>query len=159
LKFFLLRVDPHKRMLFNPEESIDLHGFTATFIQYVHARIQSVLRKEGWDTAESKAGNFRHAAEALIQATPLLPLEKSLLVLLEQYPGIIESAGFAHDPSLVANYAFRLGQVFNSFYAEHSIAREGDPAKKALRLAISRLTGHVLSSAMGLLGIRVPDRM
>ena len=145
LKFFLLRVDPRKRMLFNPEESIDLHGFTATFIQYVHARIKSVLRGQ-------TLGDFSSCGT-------LAPLEKELLILLEQYPSTIVAAGASHDPSLIAGFAFRLGQVFNSFYAEHSIAREADPSRKALRLALAMMTGNVLKSAMGLLGIGVPERM
>lgn len=146
LKFFLLRVDPRKRMIFNPEESIDLHGFTATFIQYVHARIKSILRKEG-----------KAALTAVEQ--PLLKLEKDLLLLIEQYPDTIETAGKDHDPSLLANYAFRLGQVFNSFYAEHSIGNAENAEKKQLRLALSEMTANVLKSSMGLLGIRVPERM
>ena len=145
LKFFLLRVDPRKRMLFNPEESIDLHGFTATFIQYVHARIKSVLRGQ-------TIGDFG-------SVSALAPLEKDLLILLEQYPSTISAAGASHDPSLIAGFAFRLGQVFNSFYAEHPIAREVDPSRKALRLALAMMTGNVLKSAMGLLGIGVPERM
>ncbi|TDW97255.1 arginine--tRNA ligase [Dinghuibacter silviterrae] len=145
LKFFLLRVDPRKRMLFNPEESIDLHGFTATFIQYVYARIRSVLRKEG-----APAGGF---------STALLPLEKELLVVLEQFPSVVETAGSDHDPSLIANYAFRLGQVFNSFYAEHSIGNAENPAKRHLRLGLAQMTGNVLAFALSLLGIAVPERM
>ena len=147
LKFFLLRVDPRKRMLFNPEESIDLHGFTATFIQYVHARIKSVLRKEG-------------AFEAgFATALPLLKLEKELLLILEQFPSVIETAGHDHDPSLLANYAFRLAQTFNSFYAEHSIGNAENPAKRSLRLGLAQMTGNVLAFAMQLLGISVPERM
>ncbi len=163
LKFFLLRVDPKKRMIFNPEESIDLHGFTATFIQYVHARIKSILRKEGKvDRATLAEGitNLPVAATPLLTSIPVLyKLEKDLLIALEQYPGIIETAAVTHDPSLVAGYAFRLGQTFNSFYAEHSIAGAETPEKKLLRLAISEMTSHVLKSSMGLLGIRVPERM
>lgn len=159
LKFFLLRVDPKKRMIFNPEESIDLHGYTATFVQYVHARIRSILRKEG----KVQEGDL--LLVSAIPATdpesplPLLKLEKELLIILEQYPGVIETAGKEHDPSMIANYAFRLGQVFNSFYAEHSIANAEKPAKRMLRLALAEMTGNVLASSMGLLGIRVPERM
>jgi arginyl-tRNA synthetase len=163
LKFFLLRVDPKKRMIFNPEESIDLHGFTATFIQYVHARIRSILRKEGKvDRATLSEGitNLPVAATPLLTSIPVLyKLEKELLIILEQYPGIIETAAATHDPSLVARYAFRLGQTFNSFYAEHSIMGAETPEKKVLRLALSEMTSHVLKSAMALMGIRVPERM
>jgi arginyl-tRNA synthetase len=89
----------------------------------------------------------------------LYKLEKELLIALEQYPGMIEGAAVTHDPSLIAGYAFRLGQLFNSFYAEHSIMGAETPEKKVLRLALSEMTSHVLKSAMGLLGIRVPERM
>ncbi|HTJ14829.1 MAG TPA: arginine--tRNA ligase [Dinghuibacter sp.] len=148
LKFFLLRVDPRKKMLFNPEESIDLHGFTATFVQYVHARIKSVLRREAFAGAVAPA-----------DALPLLPLEKELLVALEQFPSIVSNAGVEHDPSLVAGYAFRLGQIFNSFYAAHSIGSAESSGKRTLRLALAQMTGNVLAFAMGLLGIEVPERM
>ena len=159
LKFFLLRVDPKKRMIFNPEESIDLHGFTATFVQYVHARIRSILRKEG--KAQAVNPGLMPDIESFESENPLplLKLEKELLITLEQYPGVIETAGKEHDPSQLAGYAFKLGQVFNSFYAEHSIGNAENPAKKQLRLALAEMTGNVLASSMGLLGIRVPERM
>jgi arginyl-tRNA synthetase len=150
LKFFLLRVDPKKKMLFNPEESIDLHGFTATFIQYAYARIRSIFRKEG------AAGGG--AAVALV-GTDLLPLEKALLVALEKYSTVIEQAGAEMSPSLIATYAFQLAQAFNSFYNVHSVANAETPEKKALRLQLAQLTAIVLKSAMALLGIRMPERM
>ena len=153
LKFFLLRVDPKKRMLFNPEESIDLHGFTATFIQYAYARIRSIFRKEG--VAAGEAGG---AAVALV-GTDLLPLEKALLVALEKYSAVIEQAGAEMNPSLIATYAFQLAQAFNSFYNVHSVANAETPEKKALRLQLAQLTAIVLKSAMALLGIRMPERM
>lgn len=152
LKFFLLRVDPRKKMLFNPEESIDLHGFTATFVQYVHARIKSVLRKE-----QDVLGGLGIVTPE--EALPLLPLEKELLVTLEQFPSVIATAGADHDPSLIASYAFRLGQIFNSFYAAHSIGSAESAAKKTLRLKLAQMSGNVLAFAMGLLGIQVPERM
>lgn len=155
LKFFLLRVDPKKKMLFNPEESIDLHGFTATFVQYVHARIKSVLRKE----AAAATPGDPAAATDLAEALPLLKLEKELLVALEQFPTVIETAGKDHDPSLLASYAFRLGQIFNSFYAGHSIGNAESAAKRTLRLALAQMTGHVLALSMQLMGIGVPERM
>src|SRR5580698_4687691 len=110
LKFFLLRVDPKKKMLFNPEESIDLHGYTATFIQYAYARIRSIFRKEG------------DAALAGSMSTGLLPLEKALIVALEKYPSVVAQAGEEMNPSLIAAYAFQVAQIFNSFYNVHSIA-------------------------------------
>jgi arginyl-tRNA synthetase len=147
LKFFLLKVDPKKKMIFNPEESIDLHGYTATFIQYTHARIKSVLRKEMPDLSSvSPSGE-------------LLPLEKELIIALERYPAIIEEAAREHNPSVIANYAFSLAKLFNAFYTEHSIASAETGNKKNLRLKISMMTAHVIASAMGLLGIAVPERM
>lgn len=146
LKFFLLRVDPKKRMIFNPEESIDFHGFTGPFIQYTHARIKSILRKEP-------------APSALSVTEALLPLEKELIISLEQFPGMIEQAGQEMNPSVLAVYTFNLAKTFNSFYTEHSIMNAESAEKKALRLQIAHLTAHVIKSAMGLLGIRVPERM
>lgn len=145
LKFFLLRVDPKKKMLFNPEESIDFHGFTGPFIQYTHARIKSILRKE-----QPVAAEF---------TTPLLPLEKDLVVVLEQYPSMIEQASASFDPSLLANYAYAVAKTFNSFYTEHSVANAETAEKKQLRLRLCQMTAHVIASAMQLLGIRVPERM
>jgi arginyl-tRNA synthetase len=151
LKFFLLRVDPKKKMIFNPEESIDLHGYTATFIQYAYARIRSVLRKE------SIPGDQTVAAAGV--ASSLLPAEKVLLVTAEKYPGIITQAGEEMSPAVIANYAFELAQAFNTFYNLHSIANAESPEKKALRLRLAQLTSTILRSALGLLGIRVPERM
>ncbi len=147
LKFFLLRVDPKKRMVFNPSESIDLHGYTATFIQYAYARIQSIFRKDAGQSGTAKADST------------LLPLEKQLVVMLEKYPNILAEAQAEMSPSVVAAYAFQVAQTFNSFYANHSIANAESPEKKALRLQIARLTATVLKSALALLGIRMPERM
>jgi arginyl-tRNA synthetase len=145
LKFFLLRVDPKKRMIFNPQESIDFHGFTGPFVQYTHARIKSVLRKE-----MPSGANATNA---------LLPAEKKLLVHLEQYPSLVEQAGAEMNPSVLAVYVFNLAKTFNSFYTEHSIMNAESAEKKELRLQIAQLTAHVIKSTMGLLGIRVPERM
>jgi arginyl-tRNA synthetase len=146
IKFFLLRVDPKKRMLFNPAESIDLHGFTATFVQYAYARIRSILRKEGVETG---AGGDES----------LLPLERALTIILHRYPSIIEQAGEEMNPSVIAGYTFELARTFNSFYSVHSIANAETPAKKELRLRLCRLTATVLHSGMELLGVRMPERM
>ncbi len=151
LKFFLLRVDPKKKMVFNPEESIDLHGYTATFIQYAYARIRSILRKE------NVSGDQPLTATA--DSAQLLPAEKVLLVTAEKYPTILTQAVEEMSPSLISNYAFELAQAFNSFYNLHSIANAETPAKKALRLQLAQLTSTILRSALGLLGIRVPERM
>ena len=156
LKFFLLRVDPKKKMLFNPEESIDLHGYTATFIQYAYARIRSIFRKEG---AAAGEGGGAAAGDSTALATDLLPLEKALLVALEKYSTVIEQAVAEMSPSLIATYAFQLAQAFNSFYNVHSVSNAETPEKKALRLQLAQLTAIVLKSAMALLGIRMPERM
>lgn len=147
LKFFLLRVDPKKRMIFNPEESIDFHGFTGPFVQYTHARIKSILRKEsGVRSQESASGS-------------LLKLEKQLIVKLEQYATIVEQAASEHNPSVLAIYAFELAKTFNTFYTEHSVMNAESDEKKQLRLKLSEMTANVIASAMGLLGIKVPERM
>ncbi len=148
LKFFLLRVDPKKRMIFNPEESIEFHGFTGPFVQYTHARIKSILRKSG----DLPQGSFETVES-------LLPLEKQLIVALEQYPTIIAQACKEHNPSVVASYVFQLAQAFNTFYTEHSVANAENEEKKKLRLQLSNMTANVLNSGMHLLGIKVPERM
>ena len=145
LKFFLLRVDPKKRMVFNPEESIDFHGFTGPFVQYTHARIKSVLRK-----AQPHDGNITGS---------LFPLEKELLVLLERFPSIISDAADNLDPSKIAIYVFSVAKMYNSFYSEHSVLSAESEEKKQLRLQLSQLTAQVIKTAMQLLGIAVPERM
>ncbi|MGB8193855.1 MAG: arginine--tRNA ligase [Chitinophagaceae bacterium] len=145
LKFFLMRVDPKKRMVFNPEESIDFHGFTGPFVQYTHARIKSILRKE--------------QPQHEIITGDLLPLEKTLLLLLEQFPSTTEQAEQEMNPSVLAVYVFNLAKTFNSFYTEHSIINAESSAKKELRLQIAQLTAHVIKLSMGMLGIKVPERM
>jgi len=146
LKFYLLRVDPKKRMVFNPEESIDIQGFTGPFIQYTYARIQSMLRKEKPD---GKAIHDEH----------LLKLEKELIILLEQYNAILQQALLEHNPSVIAIYVFNVAKLFNAFYTEHSILNAETPGKKQLRLQIATLTANLISNGMKLLGIRVPERM
>lgn len=146
LKFFLLRVDPKKKMIFNPEESIDFHGFTGPFVQYTHARIRSILRKEMPDE-NAALGNT------------LLPLEKELVVHLERYSITIEQAVSEHNPSLIAIYVFDLAKLFNSFYAEHSVTQAESIEKKQLRLKLCKMTAQVIKSGMSLLGINVPERM
>ena len=145
LKFFLLRVDPKKKMIFNPEESIDFHGFTGPFIQYTHARIKSILRKTG----------------TAIQLTPseLLPLEKALTIELSNFPAVINEAAETLDPSKVAIYTFNLAKLFNSFYAELSIANAESEEKKNLRIQLGILTAATLQKGMRALGIEVPEQM
>ena len=147
LKFFLLRVDPKKKMVFNPEESIDFHGFTGPFIQYNHARIKSVLRKN----ADATTADFI--------PQPLLAAEKELVIMLEQYPSVINQAGEEMNPSVIAIFVYNLAKTFSSFFAEHSISNAETPEKKQLRLQIAGMTANVIKHGMGLLGITVPERM
>ncbi len=149
LKFYLLRVDPKKTMVFDPKESVDIHGFTGPFIQYTHARICSILRKVG----SLPGSDYVHTSETL------LPLEIELIVLLEKYPAVLEQACLEHNPSVVAGYSFQLAQTFNTFYAEHSVANAETTGKKNLRLQLAGMTANVIRSGMQLLGIRVPERM
>lgn len=150
LKFFLLRVDPKKKMIFNPEESIDFHGFTGPFVQYTHARIKSILRK---NESVSTATAFE------LDDTTLMPLEKDVLVQLELFPTIIAEAAAEHDPSKIAIYVFNVAQIFNSFYAQHSITNAESEAKKQLRLQIATISAQVIKTGMKVLGIQVPERM
>ncbi len=148
LKFFLLRVDPKKKMVFNPEESIDFIGFTGPFIQYTHARIKSIIRK---------AGN--ESLQFTVYSLPLLKLEKELLILLEQYPVILQQAAQEHNPSVIAIYVFTVAKTYNSFYTEHSVLNAESEGKKNLRLQLCELIADAIKTSMGLLGIKVPERM
>jgi arginyl-tRNA synthetase len=148
LKFFLLRVDPKKRILFNPEESIDFQGFTGPFIQYTHARIKSILRKQAINTPH-----------IISTDAALLPLEKELLLQIDMYSQTLQQAATEHNPSVIANYVFTLAKTFNSFYAEHSVANAETEEKKEIRLRICQIAAHIIASAMGLLGIKVPEQM
>ena len=156
MKFYLLRVDPKKTMVFNPVESIDFHGFTGPFVQYTYARIKSILRKLA-DDDQSQITNDSMTNDSM--TNNLLKLEKELIVAAEQYPAAIEQACLEHNPSVIANYVFHLAKTFNSFYTEHSIANAETEAKKILRLKLSCLTANIIKSGMKLLGITVPDRM
>jgi arginyl-tRNA synthetase len=147
LKFYLLKVDPKKRMVFNPEESIDFHGFTGPFVQYTYARIKSILRKE-------KAVSGRRSG-----TSDLLKLEKELLVLLDQYGDVVQQAATEYSPAVIANYIYSVAQTFNTFYTAHSVLKAENQEKKELRLQLCQLTSDVIKNAMSLLGIRVPERM
>ncbi len=147
LKFFLLKVDPKKRMVFNPEESIDFHGFTGPFIQYTHARLKSILRK-----AETSLPFTVHSIQ-------LLPLEKELLLLLEQYEDVVQQAAIDYNPAAIANYIYSVAKTCNSFYTEHKVLKAENEEKKLLRLQLCSLTANVIKEGMTLLGIKVPERM
>jgi len=151
MKFYLLRVDPKKTMVFNPAESIDFHGFTGPFIQYTYARIKSILRKQA--EAVIPDNEQRTADNGLLKA------EKEVIVAAEQYPAILEQAALEHNPSVIANYIFHLAKTFNSFYSELSVANAETETKKQLRLQISLFTANVIKSGMSLMGIAVPERM
>ena len=147
LKYFILKVDPRKNMLFNPAESIDFNGNTGPFIQYTYARIQSVLRK-------ADESSCRHDV-----TTSLDPKELSLIQRLCEYPSIVRTAGDDFSPAVICNYAYALACDFNSFYHDLSILNEPDEAKRALRLLLAKNVAKVLKSAFALLGIEMPERM
>ncbi len=147
LKYFILKVNPQKRMLFNPKESIDFLGHTGPFIQYSHARIQSILRKYTGDYAQ----NFNF--ESLQSA------EKELIQQLYRYPAAIVEAGRDYDPSVIANYAYQLAKIFNKFYNELPILNNEDEKVSAFRVSLAATTARIIRQAMKILGIDVPDRM
>ena len=152
LKYFILKVDPKKRILFNPEESVDFQGNTGPFIQYTYARIQSILRRAA-DVCPEVLGNVDLSAVALHEK------EKELLKILQQYPETIQLAAENHSPALIANYTYDLVREFNSFYQNVPILATEDDAEKAFRVKLSKAVGEVIKSAFGLLGIQVPERM
>jgi len=147
LKYFMLKVDPKKSMLFNPEESVDFAGNTGPFIQYTYARIQSILRKANFDYSET------------ITTLILHPKEKELLKMLEMYPSIIQNAANQLSPALVANYTYDLVKEYNSFYQTVPILPETDLTLKKFRVQLSQKVGETIKSAFSLLGIEVPERM
>ncbi len=150
LKYFILKVDPRKNMLFNPEESIDFNGNTGPFIQYTYARIQSVLRKVN-TPIDSRL--------SIPESVTLSDKELSIIQRLVDYPVAVRQAGDEFSPAVIANYAYALACDFNSFYHDHSILNEADADKRALRLVLAQTVAKVIKSAMALLGIEVPNRM
>ena len=147
LKYFILKVDPKKQMMFNPQESIDFNGNTGPFIQYTYARIQSILKKADLKTGFSFDG-------LILQAK-----EKDLLKQMANYPMLIKNAAENLSPSQVANYIFDLVKTYNKFYQEHSILKETDKEKKQFRIQLSQEVSQIIKSGMGILGINVPQRM
>ncbi|MCK0189883.1 arginine--tRNA ligase [Arenibacter sp. F20364] len=150
LKYYILKVDPKKRILFNPEESVDFQGNTGPFIQYTYARIQSILRK-----AEELEQNL-NSSQTLID---LHEKEKELLKQLQLFPETIQLAADNYSPALIANYTYDLVKEFNSFYQNVSILGEQDRSKKIFRIQLAKKVGEVIKSAFNLLGIQVPERM
>ncbi len=150
LKYFILKVDPKKRILFDPKESVDFQGNTGPFIQYTFARIQSILRKANFDTA---------TIVGLSEVEGLHPKEKELIKQLQLFPETIQLAAANYSPALIANYTYNLVKEFNSFYQQVSILGESDEAKKILRVQLSQKVGDVIKAAFQLLGITVPERM
>ncbi len=153
LKYFILKVDPKKTMLFDPRESIDFNGNTGPFIQYTHARIRSVLRK-----AQEAGVAFDGAPDAGVYGS-FVADEVELVKMLTDYPAVVASAGENFAPSIIAAYAYDLAKLFNGYYHDHSILREEDAAVRRMRLQLAEQVARVLRAAMGLLGIDVPERM
>ena len=149
LKYFILKVDPKKTMLFDPRESIDFNGNTGPFIQYTHARIRSIMRKA--EEAGIATDNFLSA--------PLLQEEVELIKALSEYPAVVRTAGEQFAPSVIAAYAYDLAKQFNGYYHDHSILKEENEAVRSLRLKLASEVARVIRSAMSLLGINVPERM
>jgi len=152
LKFFLLKVDPKKRMLFDPTESIQLQGHTGPFIQYTHARIKSILRK-----AESM--NVVVDASELKNIALLEPVEREIIFRLNSYHAKLQEAAREYSPAVVSNYAYELAKEYNQFYQAIPIFNESDPAKLKFRIAFSSVVADVLKGSMRLLGISVPEKM
>lgn len=150
LKYYILKVDPKKRILFNPEESVDFHGNTGPFIQYTYARIQSILRKADFDFSEEFLAP---------EGYTLHDKEKELIKQIQLYPEIIQQAAENHSPALIANYAYDLVKEFNSFYQNVTILGTTEASEKKFRVHLSKVVGDVIKSAFGLLGIEMPERM
>ena len=152
LKYFIIKVDPKKTMLFNPHESIDFNGNTGPFIQYTHARIKSILRK-----AASKG--ITYSASGIDSSLALNPKEVRLVKILNQYPDKLAEAGESLAPSVLANYSYDLAKEFNQYYHDNPILKEQDPGVLKMRLVMIDTVASVLEKAMGILGITLPDRM
>ena len=151
LKYFIIKVDPRKTMLFDPKESIDFNGNTGPFIQYTHARIKSILRK-----AAAQGIDYATNSDAGVE---LSPKEVRIVKILNNFPNKIAEAGEAHSPAIVANYAYELAKEFNQYYHDTPILREENKAVLAFRLRLIELIARVLTKAMDILGIKLPERM
>ena len=149
LKYFILKVDARKNMLFNPEESIDFNGNTGPFIQYTYARIRSILRKAASQTSQI----------SLTRTISLNEKEVELIQKMNEFGAAVEQAGKDYSPSGIANYCYELTKVFNQFYHDYSILNEPDEQKKLFRLVLAKNVAKIIKNGMGLLGIEVPERM
>lgn len=149
LKYYMLKVDPKKQMMFNPEESVDFAGNTGPFIQYTYARIQSILRK----------ADFDYANVVISTDIEMHEKEKELIKLIQLFPEVIQNGAENHSPALIANYTYELVKEFNSFYQQVSILGEENQDKKIFRVQLSKTVGNTIKNAFSLLGINVPDRM
>jgi len=152
LKYFILKVDPKKTMLFDPKESIDFNGNTGPFIQYTHARIKSILRK----AAEK---GVMHSAADVKPESELTPKEVRIIKILNTFPAKVSEAGAAHSPAVIANYAYELAKEFNQYYHDTPILREENQALLQYRLTLVETIAKVLGKAMSILGITLPERM
>jgi len=152
LKYFILRVDPKKNMLFNPEESIDFNGNTGPFIQYTYARIQSIFRK-----AEKRPEEFLTKLDE--DKIEILNVERDLIKLIYEFPQTVENAGESLSPALIANYCFEVVKSYNSYYQDTPILKRVDPEVAKFRIVLSWFVSKVIKSSMELLGIQVPERM
>ena len=152
LKYFILKVDPRKTMLFDPKESIDFNGNTGPFIQYTHARIKSILRK-----ADEKG--IPHSSDAVKPDSELSPKEVRIIKILNTFPAKVAEAGAAHSPAVIANYAYELAKEFNQYYHDTPILREENVTLLQYRLVLVETIAKVLTKAMSILGINLPERM
>jgi arginyl-tRNA synthetase len=158
LKYFLLKVDPKKRMLFDPGESISLQGHTGPFIQYTHARIRGMLRKSATGSADA-TGSTAYSLPLTAFPSALEETERNVIIRLSQYPAKLEEAAREYSPAVIANYVYALAQDYNQFYQSIQVLSEPDTTKRAFRLAFSQATADVIRGGMMVLGIQVPDRM
>ena len=147
MKYYILKVDPKKRILFDPKESVDFNGNTGPFIQYTYARIQSILRKADFDFTQP---NYTGTLEAK---------EKDLIKKMLEYPAVINLAAHTFSPAIIANYTYDLVKEYNSFYQSVSILGEIDEDKKMFRVQLSDKIGQIIQHAFSLLGIAVPEQM
>jgi len=147
LKYFILKVNPYKKIIFNPEESIDFHGHTAPFIQINHARIKSIIRK------------YDNEIPAIDTSTPLHDSERELIMQLYEYSNVLRSSAEKYDPSELANYLYGISKLYSKFYNELKVLAADTEAEKNLRVLLSKVTGDTIKKGMKLLGIEVPDKM